>query len=257
MLELHNVELSRVSAIACDGSSNAKRNGWFSEVLQEQLHQLRKHADHDDALEIFDVFMQHVENTTLYLEFNESVVPLTIYPALQMYHSPRNLSQASHSLFASMRFLQAELPIISPPRHSAHPSKIRADNYYPLLPLLQTLALHGPRTLLMSAIDRKSSFQLKPGFDVKSLGLPSSMCSVADHLAAKPITLSHVASLPGMSAERAPRLINALFVSGALNSFERSTEAEALIKRLMNLRDSAVERLCAMVDAWLGQRSAK
>lgn len=223
MREFHDVELWRVSAFQrlqrVPGNSayvGLEGSSVLSSSLMSELNLLRQHAYHDDALEVFSACLRHAEATLLYLQYEQFVWPVTIFPAHRLCHAPRDLSQAALSGLANIRFLRAEPPGVRPPGHSDHERIMPASQYRPVGPLLRTLALHGPRKTLLSAITSKTKFRLNPGTIVKGLNLPGALGSAARRMRSESASLREVTGWPGMNAERASRLINALYLSGEL-----------------------------------------
>ncbi len=242
MREFHDVELWRVSAFQRlrQGSGTSAYAGLdetslLSSSLMSELNVLRQHGSDDDTLEVFSACLRHAEATLVYLQYEQHVWPVTLFPAHRLCHSPRDLSQASLSGLAQIRFLRAEPPGVRPPGHSEQERVMPAAQYRPVGPLLRMLALHGPRKSLLSAITSKTSFRLNPGAVVQSLGLSGALGSAARRMRVEAASLREVTGWPGMNAERASRLINALYLSGELILSGQSEDSNlGLGKRLIN-----------------------
>ncbi len=247
MREFHDVELWRVSAfqriLKSPGESAYARldeTTVLSSSLMSDLNALRQEAQPGDALEVMAACLRHSEPALVYLQYEQVVWPVTVFPAQRLYHSPRDLTQASITGLATLRFLRAEPPGVRLPGHTQHERVMPAEQYRPLPPLLRTLALHGPRKSLVSAISQKSSFRLNPGAVMKQLGLHGAMGSAAQRLRQESVSLREIAGWPGMNTERASRLVNALYLSGELILSGQSSRMElGLGKRLLNWARSA------------------
>ncbi|MES2889543.1 MAG: hypothetical protein V4739_16240 [Pseudomonadota bacterium] len=223
MREFDDVELWRVSAFQrlqrSPGESAYTRldeTAVLSTSLMADLNALRQDALQGDALEVMAACVRHSEPTLLYFQYEAVVWPLTLFPSERLYHSPRDLAQACASGLASLRFLRAEPPGVRAPGNSQRERVMPAHQYRPLVPLLRTLALQGPRKTPLSALKTKTSVRLNPGAVLKNLGLQGAMGSAAERLRRESVDLREIAAWPGMNAERASRLVNALYLSGEL-----------------------------------------
>lgn len=242
MREFHDVELWRVSAfqrlLKSPGESAYTRldeTSVLSSSLMSDLSTLRRDTETDDALEAVAACLRHTEPALIYLQYERVVWPITVFPAQRLYHSPRDLTQASITGLATLRFLRAEPPGVRLPGHTPHERVMPAHQYRPLPALLRTIALHGPRKTLVSAIAQKSCFRLNPGAVMKQLGLNGAMGSAAQRLRQEPVSLRDIAGWPGMNTERASRLVNALYLSGELILSGQSSRMDfGLGKRLLN-----------------------
>jgi hypothetical protein len=242
MREFHDVDLWRVSAfqriLRSPGESAYSRldaSSVLSSSLMSDLHALRQEDRQDDALEVLAACLRHIEPALVYLQYEQVVWPVTLFPAQRLYHSPRDLAQASITGLGTLRFLRAEPPGVRPPGHMQHERVMPAHQYRPMDPLLRTLALYGPRKTVISAIAPRASFRLNPGSVLKQMGLQGALGSAAERLRRDPVPLREIATWPGMNPERASRLINALYLTGELILASQSGRGESgLGKRLLS-----------------------
>ena len=105
---------------------------------------------------------------------------------------------------------------MKPPGDAMHERIARSDRYHPLSAFLWGVALQGPRTTLLTEISGRVAYRLASS-SVEDLP-PSlgALSSAVGRLRNEAASLRDVAGWPGLSVERASRLLNALYLTGAL-----------------------------------------
>lgn len=186
-------------------------------TLLADLRRLHADAANDDALEVMAACLRHREAALLLLQVDQLVWPVTLFPQAMLAHAPRDLTQASDAGLASLKVLAAEPPGVKPPGHWMHERVGAADHYRPLQPLLWDLALRGPRRMLLSEIGGRAAYRFMPS-RLEAAHMPASgaLRSAMSRLQRESAPLRDIAGWPGMGVERASRLLNALYLAGAL-----------------------------------------
>lgn len=187
-------------------------------TLLADLRRLRPRASEgEDVLEVVAACQRHHESALLYLGCGPRVWPVTLFPARSLYHSPRAVSDAGPAeALGRLRLLAIEPPGLRPPGDRLHDRVARADLYRPLGELLWALALRGPRHALLGAIPADARFRLAAGTEVGTLPRSGAIAPSLARLHAESAGLRDIAGWPGMSLERASRLLNGLYLSGSL-----------------------------------------
>jgi hypothetical protein len=91
------------------------------------------------------------------------------------------------------------------------------DRYRPLTGLLWTVALHGPRSTLLNEIDGRAAYRVVATQNARELPpLKGAISSTVSRLGQRPAALQEIARWPGMSVERASRVLNALYLCAML-----------------------------------------
>lgn len=186
-------------------------------TLLADLQQLHKDPANDDVLEIVAACVRNREAALLYLEHGRNVWPVTVFPRDEVYHSPREVSQMAGAGMSTLRVLSAEPPGVKPPGDGMHERIAGRERYHPLAAFLWGLALQGPRSTLLSEISGRVAYRLVSSTSAESI--PSSLgalSSAVGRLRTEAASLRDVAGWPGLSIERASRLLNALYLTGAL-----------------------------------------
>jgi hypothetical protein len=186
-------------------------------TLLADLQQLQNDPANGDVLEVIAACLRHHEAALLYLQYGALVWPVTLFPREFVYHSPRGISDmTAGSELSMLTMISAEPPGVRPPGHAMHERLASADKYRPMAPLLWAVALHGPRATLLTEISGRVAYKLVSS---GASDLPSSLGALlpaALRLRQQAASLRDVASWPGMSLPRASRLLNALYLTGAL-----------------------------------------
>jgi hypothetical protein len=186
-------------------------------TLLADLRRLQGGAAAGDVLEVVAACLRHREPALLNLALGECVWPLTLFPGQQLYHSPRDASAlVTSSGLQTLRLIEAERPGLRPPGHPMHERIAAPDKYRPLAPLLWTLALHGPRATLLAEIGGRAAYRLASGHAADRALAPGALAPAVTLLRQRAASLREIARWPGLSVERASRLLNALYLTDAL-----------------------------------------
>jgi hypothetical protein len=185
-------------------------------TLLADLQRLEADPQNRDVLELMAACLRHREAAVLLLQVDQFVWPVTLFPASMLYHSPRDLVQAPITALAGIRVVDVEPPGVKPPGHWMHERVATADRYRPMVPLLWTLALQGPRRNLLVEIAGTAAYRALNAPTEQALAAPGAMGSAVERLRAQSASLREIAGWPGMSIERASRLVNALYLSQRL-----------------------------------------
>ena len=186
-------------------------------TLLADLRRLQAEGASGDVLEVIAACVRNHEAALLYLEQGAFVWPVTLFPREGLYHSPRDAeSMASGFAISRLRLLGAEPPGVRAPGSLMHERVASPEKYRPLARLLWVVALHGPRSALLREISGRVAYRVVFS-NLKDL--PPSKGAVSStilRLERQSAPLSEIARWPGMSVDRASRLLNALYLCGAL-----------------------------------------
>ncbi|HTJ06146.1 MAG TPA: hypothetical protein VL624_12425 [Caldimonas sp.] len=187
-------------------------------TLLSDLRRIRSDPTTSDVLEVIAACLRHHEAALLYLEQGQFVWPVTVFPREALYHSPRS-AEAMAATFAlsQLRLVSAEPPGVRPPGSILAERVASPEKYHPITGLVWTVALHGPRGLLLSEIDGRAAYRVVAADDARDLPpLKGAISSTVARLEQRSSSLGEIARWPGMSIERASRVLNALYLSGML-----------------------------------------
>ena len=220
MRDFEDSTLWRISAFErmhneTSGFKREDRNTVLPSTLLADLERLDGLGERD-ALEALAICLRHQESALLYLVHEELVWPVTLFPQQSIYHCPRDMSKASHKGLAHLRLVGIEPPGVRPPGHWMHERVSQTEHYHPLTPLLWAVALYGPRDALLSEIGGTAAYRALVSVASHGLIAPGALGSAAERLHRESVSMREVARWPGMSIERASRLLNALYLAQSL-----------------------------------------
>lgn len=185
-------------------------------TLMADLRQIEDDLQEGDVLEVVAACIRHREPALLCLQHEQLVWPVTIFPAEMIYHSPRDMSQASSDGLAQVKVLTVEPPGVRPPGHWMHERIGQAECYRPLAPLVWTMALNGPRRTLLAEIGGTAAYRVVARAALDGLSAPGALGPAVERLRRESMSLRDIARWPGMNLERAARLLNALYLTSSL-----------------------------------------
>ena len=202
------------------GSSGFARLGGATVLpttLLADLHRIdTSGAGGGDVLEVVTACMRHHEPALLCLQYEGLVWPVTLFPAQMLYHSPRDFGEATPAALARLGLLSTEAPGVRPPGHWMHERVAHAEHYRALRPLLWSLAIDGPRDQLLAEIAGTAAYRALRSPVEEGLALSGALGPAVDRLRRATVSLRAIARWPGMSAARASRLLNGLYLVSAL-----------------------------------------
>lgn len=169
-----------------------------------------------DVLEVLAACLRHREAALLYLQHDGLVWPVTLFPVPMLYHAPRDLVGEAPQGWEGLGLLSIEPPGVRPPGHWMHERIGAAEHYRPLLPLLWMAALHGPRALLLNEIRGTAAYRAIKSPSMLGLTTPGALGPAVERLKRESVPLRDLARWPGLSVERASRLLNALYLASCL-----------------------------------------
>lgn len=185
-------------------------------TLLADLRRLDAAGTSDEALEVVAACVRHHESALLLMRYDGLVWPVTLFPSQKLYHSPRDMAQAPPASLAQLSVLETEPPGVRPPGHWMHERVAQTEHYRPLLPLLWALAVHGPRTSVLAEIAGTAAYRALKNPEADGVVLGGALRSAAQRLRRETVALRDIAAWPGMSVERASRLLNGLYLSASL-----------------------------------------
>jgi hypothetical protein len=185
-------------------------------TLLADLRRLDNQGNSGDVLEVAAACMRNHEAAMLCFEINGRVWPVTLFPLPMLYHAPQGQADIGSNVLPRLTLLRIEPPGVRPPGHWMHERVAEVEHYRPLAPLLWALALEGPRPALLTEIAGNVAYRALKNPADEGLALGGALRSAAERLRRETVSLRTVAEWPGMSVERASRLLNGLYLNSAL-----------------------------------------
>ena len=192
------------------------RHAALSPSLMADLSRF-EHAGHaSEALEVLAACVRHAQQVVIHLQMGDAVVPLTVFAVQRLVHCPITLDALLQQRPTELRVLHVEPAVLRPPG-DAEPLLVGEDQHYHSLgPVLWELALRGARSTLLPAIAGTVAYRVAPGIDLGALRVGGALMAAVQRLQGERVTLREMADWPGFDAERAARLLNALYLQSGL-----------------------------------------
>lgn len=176
-----------------------------------------------EALEVLAACVRHAQHVVVHLQMGDSVVPLTVFALDRLVHSPVDVEMLLQRP-TELRVLHVEPAILRPPGDDELSLVGEGQHYHSLRPLLWELSLRGARSTLLPEIAGPVAYRAAPGIDLTGLRVAGALPAAIQKLQSDRYTLREMADWPGFDAERASRLLNALYLqSGLIVSRTRPT----------------------------------
>ena len=168
-----------------------------------------------DVVEVLAASLRHAQALTLYLGGDTHVVPLTLYPLQRLARCPLDLERFEALRLTELRVLHVEPALMRAPDPA---SAARGDRPLgrPLAPISWLLAMRGPRREVLPELAGSLACRRVSGLPLQTPGLSGATAVALERLGQESASLRTIASWPGMDAVRAARLVNGLYLLGAL-----------------------------------------
>ena len=206
-------ETARLKAASHQG---LQRQTVLSSTLQAEMGLLERRRASADALEVIAACLRLREPALIHLQCHDQVWPVTLFPHESLYHSPRPLLGADRRELAGLRVLDLEPPGVRAPGHWMHERVAATADYHALRPMLWKLALEGPRAEPLHEVTGSTAFRVVGHPAKQDLPTPGALGPTIERLRKESTPLREVARWPGMSYERASRLVNGLYLTSNL-----------------------------------------
>ena len=190
----------------------------LSESMLDELRRLDPEGAGADLTEALAVCLRLGEPILLSIELDSWVWPITLFPDRGLYRAPIDWSKATPAGLARARLLDCEPALHAPPQPGRSRRSNMAPCHYRIEGLIWALALQGPRSSLLGALQGPLHFGLAAGAgDDAEWHLPGALGSALARLRDTTATLAEIARWPGLDAMRASRLLNGLHLSSRLS----------------------------------------
>ena len=215
-------ELMRASAYKLYLKELEAENGVSSRIaslspsLRADLYRFEADGGTSEVLEVVAACVRHAKRVTIHLQFDERVVPLTVFPEERLVHCPLTIEQLLRKPVTDLRVLHVEPAMLRPPGDSESALVGEERLHSPLAPLLWQLAMEGGRAELLPEIAGPAVYRVTPGLDLGRLPASGTLLAAVYRLRSESRTLREVSEWPGLDRERAIRLLNALYLQAGL-----------------------------------------
>ena len=200
----------------------------LSPSLQADLlrdYDKRSPNDRLDVLEVMAASVRHCSAVTIHCTYGNKAMPISVFPQRQCIHCPLPLSALGNDALRAMSVLHVEPTLLTPPGQSQLAGQQASDLYSPLAPWLWEFAWHGARCELLPAIAGPAAYRIAPTMAWSRWPMDHDLLSAVQRLLNNSVNMRELSDLPGMSRERAARLLNALYLQAGLIVTRSTREA--------------------------------
>jgi hypothetical protein len=183
--------------------------------LVQDLARFEDKGRDTELLAVLAASVRHTRSLLVHLQCDDHVLPLTVFPAEGLVHTPIPMTELLEWPLSDLRVLHYETPAMPSPSRTER-GQATPGHLSPLGPLLWELALRGARGELLPEIGGIAAYRLGPGVELRGLPLEGTLGSAVKRLRRETCSLREIATWPGFDAERAARLLNALYLQAGL-----------------------------------------
>jgi hypothetical protein len=214
----------RISAFerAREGAGDSTVNGAagtsvMPTTLFSTLRRLQADPHDNDLLSFVAACVRKRMPARLYIEHGPWLWTVSLFPEQQVYHSAQDIAAVSSlAALSKARLMNADTPTLRPPALHRMAEGGAAEKFLPINTLLGALALYGPRNTLLADIGGRAAYRLAPSGAESLPEAAGALAPAIQRLRRQAAPLRDISRWPGMSTERACRLLNAMYLTGGL-----------------------------------------
>jgi hypothetical protein len=202
-----------------DGDPVATRLPDLSPSLLQDLVRFERNHGGTEVLEVLAASLRHAQALTVHLQWQDRVVPLTVFPAERLVHCPLPMDQFMAGRLAELQVMQVERAMLRPPGDPESALVGEHGCYAPLAPLLWAISMRGARDTVLPEIGGVAAYRVAPGARVEGLegvDMGGALSAAVERLRRQTTSLRELAEWPAMDRVRAARLLNALYLMAGL-----------------------------------------
>ena len=188
----------------------------LSPSLQADLFRFEAQGGSSEAVEVVAACIRHSSRVTIYLQCDDRVVPLTVFPHAQLVHCPMDMNELVERHLSQLRVMHLEPATLRAPGDAERELVGESRLYHPIAPFLWALAVRGPRRELLPEIAGPAVYRVSPALELAALDVGGALRAAIERLRGQPTSLSGIAGWPAFNRERAARLLNALYLQAGL-----------------------------------------
>ena len=188
----------------------------LSPSLRADLYRFEADGGSSEVLEVVAACVRHAKRVTIHLQFEDRVLPLTVFPEERLVHCPIPMAQFLAFALTNLSVMHVEPALLRPPGDPETALVGEERLHSPLAPFLWELAMRGNRHELLPEIAGPAVYRVTPGLDWSQLPANGALLAAIKRLRRESTNLRDISDWPGMDKERAIRLLNALYLQAGL-----------------------------------------
>ena len=169
-----------------------------------------------ELLEVLAACLRHTQPLAISVALDSQVLILGIYPQQLQVSCQLSMAELLAHDLRQLQVLQVQPASQREPLGAAAAGADGQLHSMPLGALLWGVALLGGRSRLLPELAGQAAYRLAPGVNLAPLNMPPELAQAVARLRGQSRNLKEIANWPGLNAERAMRLLNALYLQSAL-----------------------------------------
>ncbi len=198
------------------GDATLTRLSQLDPSLMQDLMRFEQHGRQTELLEVMAACMRHARPLAIYLQSDDVVVPLTVFPLEHLAHCPIPMQRFLALPLAHLVVLRVEPAVLRPPGDPQIALIGERHLYHPLGPVAWEFAVRGSREQLLPEIGGAAAYRICAGSNLREIPMPGVVRAAVHRLGRRSATIKDVSHWAGFNRGRAARLLNALYLQGAL-----------------------------------------
>lgn len=223
-LPLGQPDLMKVSAYRRYLSELARSSGGdslttmsaLSPSLLMDLVRFEEGGRQTEVLEVLAAGIRHGRALVVHLQYDDRVLPLTVFPAERLCHCPLSADDLLAVRFVELQVLHVEPAVMRTPGDRERALVGEGHHYHPLSQLAWELAMRGGREDLLPEIAGPAAYRVAPGLNLRDLTIGGTLQAAVRRLQKETANLRAISEWPGFDRSRAMRLLNALYLQAGL-----------------------------------------
>jgi hypothetical protein len=188
----------------------------LSPSLMQDLMRFEHHGHQTELLEAVAACVRHARALAIYLQFGQHVLPLTLFPLARLAHCPVPMRELLDGNLAQLVVLRVEPAALGVPGDGEGGVVAARHLYQPLGPITWDFAMRGSREQLLPEIAGVAAYRMAAGTLLRDVPLSASLRAAVHRLQRRSANLREIAQWSGLNRGTACRLLNALYLQGAL-----------------------------------------
>lgn len=202
---------------ARDGSDpRLTRLSQLNPSLMQDLMRFEQHGRQTELLEVMAACVRHARPLGIYLQSNDHVIPLTLFPLERLAHCPLPLNEFFGLNLSHLVVLRVEPAVLRAPGEGESVALRGNHLYQPLGPVTWEFAMRGSRELLLPEIAGVAAYRIAAGTKLSDIAMPTVVRLAVQRLQRRSANLREISDWAGFNRGRAMRFLNALYLQGAL-----------------------------------------
>ncbi len=194
----------------------ASRLSQLSQSLLQDLMRFERDGHQTELLEVVAACVRHARPLVIYLQHQTSVIPLTLFPLERLVHCPLPMGDFLALPLAQLVVMRVEPAVLSAPDDPDAGLVAPRHLCMPLGPVTWDFAMRGSREQLLPEIGGVAAYRIATGITMRDVAMSGVARAAVHRLQRRSANLREIAHWAGLNRGSAMRLLNALYLQGAL-----------------------------------------